>query len=113
MKSELLRTCMFLVMPSRFEGWGITAVEANAAGKAVLGTKIDCLSEAVKNNETAILVEPENVGQLLHSMEQLILDRETRIRLGNQGRVWAKRFSWQSISDEQSDFYQTVLNKKT
>ncbi len=42
-KKDLLRKCMFVVMPSRFEGWGIVAVEAAAACKPVIGTRISGL----------------------------------------------------------------------
>ena len=111
-KSELLRTCLFLVMPSRFEGWGITAIEANAASKPVIGTKIKGLSEAVKNNRTAMLVEAENVEQLARSMAQLISDKEKRALMGKQGRQWARSFSWKAISSDQYDFYQSVLDEK-
>ena len=85
-KKELMRTCQFLVMPSRFEGWGITALEANAAGKPVLGTRIKGLSEAVLNNETAILVAPGNPDKVTMALKQLLDDNEFRARLGKQGR---------------------------
>jgi len=108
-KLELLRTCLFLAMPSRFEGWGITAVEANAAGKAVLGTQIRGLSEAVENNQTALLIEPERIDQLASAMDSLVEGEDLRRRLGRQGREWARKFSWESIAEEQLAFYQTVL----
>ena len=108
-KLELLRTCLFLAMPSRFEGWGITAVEANAAGKAVLGTRISGLTEAVDNNKTAYLIEPERVDQLVSAMDFLVEHEDERRRLGRQGREWAKHFSWESIAQEQLAFYRTVL----
>jgi glycogen(starch) synthase len=108
-KLELLRTCLFLAMPSRFEGWGITAVEANAAGKAVLGTQIKGLTEAVENEQTALLIEPERIDQLVSAMDFLVENEDERRRLGRQGREWARRFSWESIAEEQFAFYQTVL----
>jgi glycosyltransferase involved in cell wall biosynthesis len=108
-KLELLRTCLFLAMPSRFEGWGITAVEANAAGKAVLGTRISGLTEAVDNNKTACLIEPERVDQLASAMDFLVENEDKRRRLGRQGREWARKFSWESIAEEQLAFYRTVL----
>jgi glycogen synthase len=108
-KLELLRTCLFLAMPSRFEGWGITAVEANAAGKAVLGTQIRGLAEAVMHNETAILIEPENLHQLVSEMDLLVENEDMRRRLGRKGREWARRFSWDSIAEDQLAFYRTVL----
>jgi glycogen synthase len=111
-KRELLRTCLFLVMPSRFEGWGITGVEANAAGKPVLGTDIKGLSEAVVNKKTAVLVEPENIEKLTDAMGMILVDHDKRAMLGQQGRQWAKRFSWESTSAKQFRFYQAVVGKK-
>jgi glycogen(starch) synthase len=108
-KLELLRTCLFLAMPSRFEGWGITAVEANAAGKAVLGTKISGLEEAVENNQTALLIEPERIDPLVSAMDFLVENKDQRRHLGRQGREWARRFSWDSIAEEQLAFYRSVL----
>lgn len=108
-KRELLRTCLFLVMPSRFEGWGITAVEANAASKPVLGTKIWGLTEAVADGRTSLLVEPNNSEKLAVNMELLLQNCALRNDLGKEGRAWAKKFSWESIAEEQAAFYRTVL----
>jgi glycosyltransferase involved in cell wall biosynthesis len=108
-KKELLRTCLFLVMPSRFEGWGITAVEANAAAKPVLGTKIWGLSEAVVDGRTGLLVEPGNSEKLAVKMELLLKNDVLRNDLGKQGRAWAKRFSWETISRDQLAFYESIL----
>jgi glycosyltransferase involved in cell wall biosynthesis len=110
-KKELLRTCLFLVMPSRFEGWGITAVEANAAAKPILGTKIWGLTEAVGDGTTGLLVEPNNVEKLAASMDLLLENSTLRNHLGKEGREWAKRFLWKSIAEEQFAFYRTVINK--
>lgn len=108
-KSELLRSCLFLVMPSRFEGWGIAAVEANAASKPVLGMNIEGLSEAVVHNKTAILVEPGNRQEFVSTMDRLIKDEDLRAKLGKEGRRHAKKISWEYVSKLQFDFYKEVL----
>ena len=108
-KRELLRTCLFLVMPSRFEGWGISAIEANAVGKPVLGTDIKGLSEAVNNGKTSLLIEPENRKKLAYSIDFLIENHDERKRLGKNGRHWAKNFSWPAIAAKQYKFYKSVL----
>lgn len=108
-KKELLRTCLFLVMPSRFEGWGITAVEASAVAKPVLGTKIWGLSEAVVDGRTGLLAAPDNSEQLVTFMDRLIENKMLRARLGEEGRIWAKRFSWEAISRDQVVFYESIL----
>ena len=108
-KLELLRTCLFVVMPSRFEGWGIVALEANAAGKPVIGTNIKGLSEAVEPGKTALLVGPEDTEGLAAAMDLLIKKSDLRAALGTRGRSWAKQFSWESIAQEQFSFYKSLV----
>jgi len=109
-KMELLSGCMFLVMPSRFEGWGIGAVEAAATGTPTVGTKIDGLMDAVINGETGILVEPENPDIFAEAVTRMIKDRELRESMGSNAREWAKRFDWDIIAGQQESFYTEILN---
>lgn len=104
-KGELLRRALFLCAPSRYEGWCIAAVEASAAGKAVLGTRIDGLRDAVSDGETGILVRPESVEHLERGMRRLLDDEPLRSRLGGQGRVRARRFDWDQVALDQEAVY--------
>ena len=61
-QGELLRRALVVCVPSRYEGWCMVAVEAAAAGKAVLGTNIDGLRDAVRHDETGVLVPAERCG---------------------------------------------------
>ena len=105
-KGELLRRCLFLCMPSRYEGWGIVAVEAAAAGKAVLATRIPGLVDAVQEGETGLLVPSGDEAGLAEGMRQLLTQPELRRRLGNAGRGWAKRFDWDTIARSQEELLQ-------
>ncbi|MFH1571565.1 MAG: glycosyltransferase, partial [Gemmatimonadota bacterium] len=100
-KGELLRRALFACMPSRYEGWGIAAVEAQAAGKAVLGTRIPGLIDAVRDGVTGVLVAPGQVDDLARGMEQLLAGPERRREMGRQARQWARRFDWDRIAHEQ------------
>ncbi len=104
-KGELLRRALFLCTPSRYEGWCIAAVEASAAGKAVLGTRIDGLRDAVNDGETGILVQPESVERLERGMRRLLDDEPLRRRLGEQGRIRARRFDWDRVAQDQEAVY--------
>ena len=57
----------------------MVAVEAAASGKAVLGTNIDGLRDAVRHDETGVLVPPDDVGALADGMRALIADDWPRI----------------------------------
>ena len=110
-KARLFGGALFTCMPSRYEGWGITAIEAGAAGKAVVGTNIPGLADAIRHGETGLLVPPEDVGALSAAMCQLLDEPDTRRRLGAAGRRWAKRFTWDRIARDQERVYEQVCAK--
>ena len=110
-KGELLSNALFVCTPSRYEGWCIAAVEASAAGKAVLGTQIDGLRDAVRDGDTGILVESGNPGQLASGMRRLLADSDLRERLGLAGREWARRFDWDRIALDQEQVFLRVAEE--
>jgi len=110
-QEELLRRALFVCMPSRYEGWGMVAVEAAAAGKAVLGTRISGLKDAVRHGETGLLVEAGREEALAQGMRCLLDDDSKRWRLGVQARQWALRFDWDRIAREQEEVYLRVARE--
>ncbi len=110
-KGELLAKAMFVCTPSRYEGWCIVAVEAAACAKAVLGTKIDGLRDAVRDGETGRLVEAGNIEQLEAAMRQLLVDPDLRKTYGRHGREWARRFDWDSIAVRQVEILAAVAEE--
>lgn len=110
-KLVLYQKALFVCMPSRFEGWCISAIEAAAAGKATIGSRISGLREAIQENVTGLLIESQNVNELSSTMKTLITDEHLRIRFGENGRIWAKNFTWEQIATKQFDFYNEVCMK--
>lgn len=100
-KRELLRTCLFFCSPSRFEGWGIAALEANAAGKAVLVTRADGFLDSIKDGYSGIMVDVDDAPALAAGLERLIEDADLRRRLGADAREWASRFTWDGIAERE------------
>lgn len=111
-KALLFGGALFTCMPSRYEGWGITAIEASAAGKAVVGTDIPGLADAVRDGETGLLVPPEDVGALAAAMWRLADEPALRRRLGKAGREWAERFTWDRVAEEQERAYEQALERR-
>lgn len=105
-KTDLLRHALFVCMPSRYEGWGIVAVEAQAAGKAVLATRISGLMDAVRDGESGLLVSAGNTAELAAGMRQLVSNVPLRQKLGAAGRQWVRRFDWEHIAAEQEGILQ-------
>lgn len=67
-----LNTCDALVMPSRWEAFGLSALEAFRAGKPVIAAPVGGLTELVRPNETGLLVErndPRHWADILNSLD--------------------------------------------
>ena len=111
-KAELMGSALFVCMPSRFESWGIVAVEAGACGKAVIGTDVSGLNESIKDKETGLLVNNEDVRGLADCMVKLIKDKNLREEMGKRGRIWAQNFRWSKIAQKQEEYYCNLLSQK-
>lgn len=108
-KKEFLQRAACVVMPSRFEGWGIAAIEAAACGKAVIGTNIPGLQDSIIPGKTGLLIEPNNPEALTDAMQTLLHDENMCISLGQNARSWAKSFTWDVIAEKQEAFYKEIL----
>jgi phosphatidylinositol alpha-1,6-mannosyltransferase len=94
------------IMPSReidgdVEGFGIVYLEANTAGKPVIGGRSGGVSEAVKEGVSGLLVDPLNVNEIAEAIIKLLTNEELRIKLGNQGKERVeKEFRWEREAEK-------------
>jgi len=98
-KRERLRRAQVVVYPSPKEGWGIAAMEAAACGVPVVASDSPGLRDAVRHEETGLLVPHGNVEALAASLARLLADAPLRRRLGEAGVLWARQFSWDHTAD--------------
>lgn len=84
-KGDLLAACDVLVLPSRREGLGVAALEAMAAARAVVATRVGGLAEVVADGRTGLLVEPGDPDALAHALERVVGDPELRASLSAAG----------------------------
>ena len=108
---ELAQTyanCEIYAMTSRtlktsVEGFGITYLEAGLQSKPVIGYRTGGVNEAVKHEETGILVDEGDVDTLSKKLNNLIQSTELRERLGQAGREYALSFSWEATAQKLVD----------
>lgn len=93
---ELARASVVL-MPSRFEGLGLVALEAQARGTPVVGYDVTGLRDAVR--EGGILVPPGDVEALRRACLRVLEDDVLAGELGERGRAFvAREHSWDVIA---------------
>jgi glycosyltransferase involved in cell wall biosynthesis len=71
------------VSPSRMEGFGLTVIEAGAAGCAVLATATTGMTEIITDEVNGLIVPVEDSDSLLAGLSRLVEDRSLRERLGS------------------------------
>lgn len=84
---SIYKQCDSFVMPSKKEGFGFVFAEAMAYGIPVIAGNQDASVEVVRDQETGVLVDPDNVEELTAAMLRLLSDAELRDRMGKAGRV--------------------------
>jgi glycosyltransferase involved in cell wall biosynthesis len=87
----LLAASDVFVLPSRIEGLPLTVLEAMAAGKPVVATRVGGTPEAVVDGETGLLVPPGDIDALAHALDALLGDPVGARVLGEAGRRRAER----------------------
>ncbi len=94
----LMRRCLFLVLPSRFEIFGMAAVEAMACAKPVLATRVGGLAHVVQDGRTGLLVAPKDPAALAAGLERLLRDAPLRRRLGAAALARSPRYRWEAAA---------------
>ena len=108
---KLYQTCDLVVLPALdtkddVEGFGIVALEAAAAGKPVVATRVGGIPDAVEDGRSGILVEPREYQAFSQAVISLLQDRDQSLSLGSyaQCRV-AKEFSWRYLAAQYEDVF--------
>ncbi|MGI5841169.1 MAG: glycosyltransferase [Patescibacteria group bacterium] len=99
-KVKLLSQSWIFVQPSSMEGWGISAIEANASGTPVIASDVPGLRDSVQNPHTGFLVTKGNAPEFAKKINLLINNEKLRHKLEKGSLKWSKNFSWSKSTDQ-------------
>lgn len=110
--AQLYKQASVFVMPSYYETFGISVLEAMAFGLPVIATTAGGLPEVVENEVTGILVPPRDHIALGNAIIRLLKDSDMRFRMGQAGRKRVmEHFTAHQVADQTLSKYRKILGK--
>jgi glycosyltransferase involved in cell wall biosynthesis len=110
--SSFLAECDIFVQPSHQEGFGMSVLEAMAAGLPVVAANVGGLRELVEDGVTGCLTPAKDSTALAQAIQALLNDEPRRNRMGNAGRERAAScFSRHKMAEETRELYLSLAQK--
>ena len=107
---KIIKSSSVVVVPSRMESLPTTVKEAFYLNVPVIGTDVGGIPELIKNNETGIIVPPENPSKLAQSVNELLSDKEKAEKLATNGNTFVKNnMTWDVILPKYIQFYEGLF----
>jgi glycosyltransferase involved in cell wall biosynthesis len=105
--AAIYRGAHALVIPSLWEGFGLTALEAMACGTPVISSNRASLPEVV--GDAGLLFDPSQTEALKEHLGNVLKSAELRTTLSRKGLERAKQFSWDIAARETLDAYKEAM----
>ena len=88
-----------------------TVKEAFFLNIPVIGTNVGGIPELIKNNETGIIIPPENPSKLAQAVNELLSDKVKAEKLAINGNTFVtNNMTWDVILPKYIQFYENLLN---
>jgi glycosyltransferase involved in cell wall biosynthesis len=96
----------FFVMPSLYEGFGTTVLEAFATGVPVISSNVSSIPEIA--GDAAKLVNPMNTKEITDAMFEFSQDENLKNSYREKGRAQVEKFNWEKCARETIELYKSL-----
>ncbi|MEO8286371.1 MAG: glycosyltransferase family 4 protein [Chloroflexota bacterium] len=95
------------------EGFGLVALEAAAAGRYVVASRLDGIPEAIVPGENGTLLDPLDSDAFVNTILELLENDEERAELGNKAREFVRnRYSWDIVARRYLQVFMKVVQAR-
>jgi len=112
LEAEMERAAVFL-LPSIEESMPIALLEAMAAGKAVLASRVGGVPWIFDSGPCGVLVPPGDPAALAAALDSVLSDPGGAVRMGRDARRRAAAFSWPEVARQTADLYRELAAGQT
>jgi glycosyltransferase involved in cell wall biosynthesis len=97
------------VVPSYYEPFGLVPLESMACGTPVIASRVGGMQYTIKDGKTGYLVPPQDPLALAAKLEYFLKHPAVKKHMRENAIERAKLFSWDTVAESMSAFYQEVL----
>ena len=94
--------------PTRIASFGVTLLEAMAAGVPVVASDIDGFREVLRHGVEGELVAPDDAGAWARAIVRLARDPALAAAYGEAGRRTARRYDWPVVAQQVLSVYRSI-----
>ena len=111
--ATLYQDAAVVAVPSTYEPFGMTALEAMACKRPVVASRTGGLVDIVKHETTGFLAEPEDALDLAQWLMATLSDPGLRHQMGEAGlaRVKSEGYSWPEIARQYIQLYEDLVSR--
>lgn len=110
--AEVIRAFDIAVIPSRYEAFGITAVEFMRMKVPIIASQVGGLVELVQHEQTGVLLDSLTVENIADAVDTLAGDGSLRGRLAETAEVFSRRFDGKEQLRQITDIYEKLCPQK-
>ncbi len=104
----LFKNSEFFIMPSLYEGFGMTVLEAFATGTPAIISRVSSLPEIA--GDAAYFVNPIDKQEIADAMMKLATDENLRNSYREKGLEQVKKFDWEKTARETLEVYNSLIS---
>ncbi len=106
---NVYREVDIICIPSRWEGLGLVALEAQASGCAVIASAVDGLQEIISHEKNGLLVDCTEPQSAATQLDRLISDHSLRQSLVQQAREDVQQYSIVRMVEQYQALYESLV----
>jgi glycosyltransferase involved in cell wall biosynthesis len=110
---EVYASIDIFALPSLNEGLPMTVLEAMAASRPVIATRVGAIPKVIEDGKTGLLVNPGDPAGLRDAIARLLGDADLCRRMAAQAHEWvARHFTADAMTRQYHLMYEEVLGRK-
>ncbi|MDH5448159.1 MAG: glycosyltransferase family 4 protein [Candidatus Bathyarchaeota archaeon] len=107
---KLYHACDVFVLPSLLEGFGLTILEAMAAGKPIVAFNVGGIPEVMRDDVHGRLIDPKKPNELANAIIYFIENAQLSVKVGKRNRDYvAREFSWKKTAKQTERLYRSLI----